>query len=219
MNEIEAAKLLLHSAAFDNRQPSKAANAAWAAALHDVPADVDAYAAVARYYGTASEDGRRLWLEPHHVRSIRRQIRNERHGETIAAYHAPDPDESGPEFVQRRREQLTAIGDGRLEPTPVRHLAGGPHPSVAGAIEGGVRLVDDALDENGERPYVPHGFRQSVGMRERPVELSVPCPPAKEGGCGARERQPCVSPRGRRRETVHAARQRALQQSAGGESA
>lgn len=216
MTPTEAARLLQNAAAYDNRQPSVAAAAAWADALHDVPGDPDAFAAVARYYGTAPTDGRRLWLEPHHVRTIRKQIRVERHGETIAAYDSPDPDESGPEFVQRRREQLVAIGDGRLEPLPVRQLAGGPHPNVAAAIEGGVRSVDDALDE--PEPYMPHGFRQAVGLPERPVELSVPCPRA-DGGCGATERQPCVSPRGRRRNTVHAARERALQQPAEGESA
>lgn len=211
MTPSEAAKLLQNAAAFDNRQPSAGASAAWADALADVPADVDAYAAVARYYGTTPEDGRRLWIEPHHVRSIRKQIRAERHGDTIPAYDSPDPNESGNEFVQRRREQLEAIGDGRLEPMPVQQLAGGPHPNVARAIEGGVRSVDEALDENGERPYVPRGFRQAVGMRERPVELSVPCPPRSEGGCGAAARRPCVSPMGRERSTVHAARGKALQ--------
>lgn len=216
MTPSEAAKLLAHCAAFDRRTVGEADARAWAAALADVPADVDTYAAVARFYGSPPADGEgRKWIEPHHVRTMRKAIRSERHGDTIAAYSPQNPDESGLEFVQRRREQLTAIGDGRVEPTPVRQLAGGPHPSVAGAIEGGVRHIDDAIDENGERPYVPPGFRQSVGMRERPVELSVPCPPAKEGGCGAREQQPCVSPRGRRREAVHAARQH----SAGGESA
>lgn len=209
MNEIEAAKLLARAAAFDNRQPSEAANKAWAAALHDVPGDVDAFAAVARFYGTPpAKPGERLWLEPHHVRTVRKQIRDERHGETIAAYDAQHPDETGDEFAERRRRQLAAIGDGRLQPLEVKQLGGGPAPAVAQALEGRVRLVDDVLDENGERPYMPRGFRQQVGMPELPPELSVPCSRA-DGGCGALERQPCVSPRGKRRSNAHQARQRA----------
>lgn len=215
MTPSAAAKLLAHCAAFDRRTVGEVDARAWAAALHDIPDDTDTYAAVARFYGTPPKDGEgRKWIEPHHVRTMRKAIRAERHGDTIAAYDSPDPDESGPEFVERRREQLVAIGDGRLEPTPVRQLGGGPHPSVAGAIEGGLRSVDEVLDENGEQPYMPPGFRQAVGMRERPPELSAPCP-----DCRARERQPCVSPRGRQRSTVHAARQRAVQASAGAEPA
>ncbi|MBQ1122608.1 hypothetical protein [Streptomyces sp. B15] len=207
MNEIEAGKLLARAAAFDNRQPSVAASAAWAEALHDVPADADAYAAVARYYGTPPEDGRRLWLEPHHVRTIRKKIRAERHGDTIAAYQPAYPEETPIEFVERRRAQLAAIGDGRLAPTPVRQLTGGPARSVACDVEG-PREVNAAVGDPGgeERPYMPPEFRRAAGLPERSPELSVPC---EEPMCRAGVRQPCVTPRGKRRASVHQVRARA----------
>lgn len=212
MTPSQAAKLLGHAAAFDRRTVGEAEARAWAAALEDVPADADTFAAVARFYGTPPRDGEgRKWLEPHHVRTIRRQIRGERHGETISAYVPGDPDETPHEFTSRRRAQLIAIGDGRAEPVPVRQLAGGPAPSVAAALEGRVRDVNAAVGDPGgrERPYMPERFREQVGLRPRPAELSVPCPPV-DGGCGARERQACITPRGKRRATVHTARQRAL---------
>ncbi|RLL66972.1 hypothetical protein [Streptomyces sp. Z26] len=215
MTPSEAAKLLGNAAAFDNRTVGEADARAWAAALHDVPGDPDAFAAVARYYGTAPVDGRRLWIEPHHVRALRKTIRDERHGETIPAYDSPDPQESGDEFVQRRREQLRAIGDGRLTPTPVRQLGGGPHPSVAPAIANGVRTVNATLDgDDGQpRPYMPEEIRRASGLTDRPPELLVACP---EPYCRADARRPCVTPRGKRRTTTHQARQRAAQQTAGG---
>lgn len=201
MTPIEAAKLLAHCAAFDNRKPSQAANEAWAAALHDVPGDPDAFAAVARFYSEPTREGEtgRRWIEPHHVRTYRKKIRSERLGETIPAYVPPDPDETGREFLVRRRQQLTAIADGRLQPVPVRQLAGGPHPSVRRALEGAVRTVAEELDE----PYVPQGFREQAGLSGRGAELRWPCP---KQGCGARERQPCRTPRGKPRSESHQAR-------------
>ena len=56
MNPTEAAELLGHAAAFDNRNPSAAAAVAWASALHDIPLDNDAKAAVAAYYTTAPQN-------------------------------------------------------------------------------------------------------------------------------------------------------------------
>lgn len=207
MTKGEAAKLLAHAAAFDNRTVGEADAAAWSAALHDLPGDVDAFAAVARFYSEPTRDGEtgRRWIEPHHVRTWRKKIRAERLGDTIPAYTPSDRDESGPEFVARRRAQLAAIADGRMEPTPVRQLAGGPHPGVQRALEGAVRAVDDEL---ADRPYVPQGFRERAGMSGRGPELRFACP---KQGCGARERQPCRTPMGKPRSESHLARRELLQ--------
>jgi hypothetical protein len=204
MTPDEAARLLAACAAFDNRQPSEMAKQAWAAALRDLPLDDDTFGAVARHYSapaTPGETGRR-WIEPHHVRSLRSRIRDERLGPTIPAYTPPAEPETGSEFVRRRRAQLTAIADGRQQAVPVQALAGGPHPNVARALEGVGSMPDD------DQPYMPEGFRESVGMAATPPELRVACPKA---GCGALARQPCKTPRGHRRATPHQARTDAAQ--------
>lgn len=79
MNRSEASLLLGHCAAFDNRNDSKAAATAWAAALYDVPLDDDTRAVVAAYYTTPPKDpDQRLWIMPHHVRTLRSKIRSAR---------------------------------------------------------------------------------------------------------------------------------------------
>ncbi|WP_327671879.1 MULTISPECIES: hypothetical protein [unclassified Streptomyces] len=198
MTPDEAARLLAACAAFDNRQPSEMAKQAWAAALRDLPCDDDTFEAVARYYSAPAAPGEtgRRWIEPHHVRSTRQKIRDERLGTTIPAYTAPSEDETGGEFVRRRREQLTAIADGREQPIPVHALAGGPHPRVAQAL-GHVGQIP------ADEPYMPEGFRESVGMGTTPPELRIPCP---NHGCRALARQPCKTPHGRTRRIPHEAR-------------
>lgn len=197
MNPADAQKLLTVASGFDNRDTtSEAAPRAWAAALTDIPADPDAFAAVHRYYGQPDAPGApisgRRWIEPHHVRSIRARIRAERLGDTIPAYDTPQPDEDGSEFVRRRRAQLAAIGDGRLQPVPVRQLTGGPAPTVAAALAGVGRPVP-------AKP--PADFRERVGLPPRDAELAVPC-----RTCHARERARCTTPHSRIRQTSHQAR-------------
>lgn len=120
MNPSEAATLLAHCAAFDNRKPSAAASQAWAAALHDVPLDRDTLAAVARFYGTAdpAELGGR-WIQPHHVRSHRKAIRDERLGPPgpglSPAIPAADPDDV-PAYLAALRDQRERAGDGQQVP-------------------------------------------------------------------------------------------------------
>ncbi len=91
MNPSEAMQLLAHAAAFDNRQPSKAAAQAWAAALKDVPLDDDALAAIARYYGTPTPGDAQKWIQPHHVRAHRKTIRDERLAREPEPAPAADP--------------------------------------------------------------------------------------------------------------------------------
>lgn len=195
MNPAEAARLLGHAAAFDNRTVGEADATAWAAALHDLPMDPDTLAAVARYYAEPTKDGEtgRRWLEPHHVKAWRKRIRAERLGETIPAYEPMQPDETGAQFVARRRAQLKAIADGRLQAIPVRELTGGPHPSVADALAGAGQM--------------PAHLREQLGRATRDPEMAIACPKA---GCRARERQPCTTPRGQRRSDTHQARKDAI---------
>jgi hypothetical protein len=127
VNVNEAGQLLAAAAAFDNRQPSRAAAQAWAAALHDVPLDDDALAAVARYYGTddPQASGQR-WIQPHHVRAHRKVIRGERIGPAGpgASIPAPPPElTDDPKAYAKAIKEITArIADGRM---PFRAIEGG----------------------------------------------------------------------------------------------
>lgn len=126
MNSAEANRLLAHAAAFDNRNPSAAAAEAWAAALHDVPLDADALAAVARFYGTVDPNvtGQK-WIQPHHVRAHRRAIRDAR----LMAAPVPPPhhalDERG--YREALKEITARIGDGKV---PFRAIAGPDEQTV-----------------------------------------------------------------------------------------
>lgn len=204
MTPDDAARLLAACSAFDNRQPSEIAKQAWASALRDLPLDNDTFDAVARYYSAPAQQGEtgRRWIEPHHIRTWRTKIREERLGTTIPAYEPPAQPETGADFISRRRAQLHAIADGRQQPIPITALTGGPHPRVARQLAAVGREVPDEDDG----PYMPEGFREEVGMAARPPELSVRCPT-----CRAAERQPCKTPHGRTRREAHVARRDAAQ--------
>jgi hypothetical protein len=121
MNRSEAAKILTKASAFDGRNPdSEAAATAWAEALHDVPADPDAFAAVSRFYSdsTSLELSGRRWMEPHHLRTVRRQIRAQRLGAPSDYIDDGDPDETPEQFLARKRAIAAAVGDGRLSTPP-----------------------------------------------------------------------------------------------------
>lgn len=207
MTPDDAARLLAACSAFDNRQPSEIAKQAWAAALRDLPLDDDTINAVARFYAAPAAPGEtgRRWIEPHHVRTWRTKIREERLGPTIPAYEPADPDETGSTFAARRRQQLRAIADGRETPIPVQQLTGGPHPRIAAQLAAVGRTVPEQDDE----PYMPADFRQSIGLDARPPEYAIPCP-----NCHAGARQPCHSPRGRTRRETHDARKQAARENA-----
>jgi hypothetical protein len=146
MNEYEAAELLGHCAAFDNRKPSIAARVAWAAALHNIPLDDDARNAVAAYYTTPPKDpDTKLWILPHHVRTLRTKIRNAR---LENFQYEPRPDETTAEYLARYRGQVQAIASGRV-PAPSGRLAltGGPTTGFMTELEArgweGTRTVPD----------------------------------------------------------------------------
>jgi hypothetical protein len=199
MDPLEAGKLLATAAAFDSRRPSKVAAHAWAAALHDMPADPDAFAAVARFYTEPASgdepDGRR-WIEPHHVRYYRTKIRNERIPDGAFTYPPPSGDETGAEFTQRRRDQIKAIADGRIEPEPIRQLKGDPHPSLT-STTGCIGQIPDHL----RAEFAAAGIGAKRGQWP---ELAIPCP---LHSCRAQAWNPCRSSKGRRmRQGTHPSR-------------
>lgn len=151
MNKKEAASLLGHCAAFDNRKPSEAAAMAWAAALHDVPLDQDTKAAVAAYYSTPPKDpDARLWILPHHVRTLRSKIRSAR---LENFQYQPIADETPREYLARYRGQVQAIASRRVAgPSGRPALDGGPSKQFMHELEAhgwvGNREVPDAEEES-----------------------------------------------------------------------
>jgi hypothetical protein len=153
VNRDEALDLLARAAAFDNRMPSKAAAEAWAAALHDIPLDEDALAAVTIYYTRRGDlDGRR-WILPFHVRQIRAEARAPRIDRANLQY-AGNPDETPIEGIRNLRRLLAAAGDGR--PVPPAHQLN-PANRRPLELEAGPqgRRLQAALAAIGEAPPPP----------------------------------------------------------------
>ena len=149
MNPREAAELLGHCAMFDNRKPSQGAAVAWASALHDVPLDDDAKSAVAAYYTTAPKDpDAKLWILPHHVRTLRTKIRNQR---LENFQYEPIANETVPEYLARLRGQVRAIASGRVAaPTGRLALDGGPTPQFMAELEARGWQGNRAVPDDGE---------------------------------------------------------------------
>ena len=182
MNPREAAELLGHCAAFDNRKPSQGAAVAWASALHDVPLDSDAKAAVAAYYSTPPKDPeQKLWIQPHNVRTLRSKIRSQR---LENFQYEPLGDESTAEYLARYRGQVQAIASGRIAPATGRlALEGGPHPEF-------VRELEARGYEVGRE--VPASDEESLAASVRRAgPLGVVCP-----ACQAAIGRPCKTPGG-----------------------
>ncbi len=187
MNPADAARLLGLASSFDGRNVGEATARAWALALRDVPLDQDTLDAVARFYGDLDpsdrfEPTRRRWLEPHHVRYHRRQIRNARLSQVNPTY-AGSPEETPAEAIRNSRALTKAAADGQLEPT-----------SVTAAIDSG-----HGVDPTGKGA----ALLRSVGRQSqsRRPEFAAPCP-----HCRARAGAPCVSGKGDRRRDAHPSR-------------
>jgi hypothetical protein len=204
VNPTEAAELLGHAAAFDNRNPSAAAAMAWASALHDVPLDADAKAAVAAYYTTPPQNPtERLWILPHHIRTLRTKIRSAR---LENFQYEPVSDETIPQYLARLRGQTQAIASGHVAPPPARlALAGSPPKEFMRELENrgwdGLRTVPDSDDE------------ATADTVRRAGPLGVECP-----ACHAAIGRPCKTPGGtdkqplgKPRSKPHNARLRAAQ--------
>ncbi|MGW7087592.1 zinc finger domain-containing protein [Streptomyces sp. NPDC054871] len=183
MNPREAAELLGHCAAFDNRKPSQGAAVAWAAALHDVPLDADAKAAVASYYTTAPKDPEaRLWIYPHHVRSLRSKIRSAR---LENFQYEPLPDETPREFLVRYQGQVQAIASGRVAaPSGRLELEGGADGFMRELESRGLHFGGEASDGSTVEAELVDSVRRSG-------PLGVVCP-----ACQAAIGRPCKSPGG-----------------------
>ncbi|MFE9363712.1 hypothetical protein ACFYNN_13025 [Streptomyces sp. NPDC006978] len=186
MNTAEAGRLLMHAAAFDNRQPSAAAAEAWAAALGNMPLDSDTLAAVARYYSTPpARPGDRLWIQPHDIRTHRAAIRNDR---LTGFVYEPQPDDDNPAaYLRNLRQQRALVAGGHREPAPAR-AALPPANSDADRMKNTLALIGREVpktDDEGTATVSP---------------LSVPCPM-----CHARLGQQCKRS-GHPITTPHAAR-------------
>jgi hypothetical protein len=178
VNPSEAAELLKHCSAFDNRKPSAAAAIAWSSALNDVPFDSDARAAVAIYYTTPPKDpDGKLWILPHHVRTLRTKIRSAR---LENFQYQPIDGETAAEFLARYQGQVAAVASGRVAPPTDRlALTGGPARDVAAALEGFGRTVPDSDEQ------------AVIDSVRRAGPLGVECP-----ACGAVLGRPCKTPGG-----------------------
>ncbi|MEV0556293.1 hypothetical protein AB0I27_22925 [Streptomyces sp. NPDC050597] len=186
MNPREAAELLGHCAAFDNRKPSQGAAIAWAAALHDVPLDDDAKAAVASYYTTPPKDpDGKLWILPHHVRTLRSKIRSAR---LENFQYEPLPDESPAEFLARYKGQVQAIASGRVAaPSGRLAIEGGPSRQFTAELEArGWNVGQDVPDENTVEAEL-------VDAVHRSGPLGIECPVQ---ACRAAIGRPCKGPGG-----------------------
>lgn len=182
MNRREAAELLGHCSAFDNRQPSEAAATAWASALHDIPMDNDTRAAVAVYYTTPPQDpNQRLWILPHHVRTLRAKIRSKR----LENYqYEPICDETTGEYLARYRGQVQAIASGRVAaPSGRPALEGGPSKEFVEELEARSWQVGREVPDTDEEAL--------ADTVRRAGPLGIRCP-----ACDAAIGRPCKTPGG-----------------------
>ena len=205
MTPSEAAQLLGHCAAFDNRTVGKVDARAWAAALHDVPFDDDAVAAVAAFYGTPPKDpAQKLWIQPHNVRTLRAKIRNKR---LENFQYEPIADETTAQYLARYRGQVQAIASGAV-PAPTGRLAleGGPSKEFVAELEARGWEIGRPVEDSDEAAELAESVHRSG-------PLGVECPLEK---CRAAIGKPCKAPGasekqplGKPRLTPHSARIRA----------
>ncbi|MFE1412453.1 hypothetical protein ACIGFK_07390 [Streptomyces sp. NPDC085524] len=194
MTPADAAELLTLAAAFDRRTVGEADARAWAAALHAMPLDDDARAAVARHYNETDR-----WITPAHVRQHRARIRAARL-ETSNVFYDGRPDESPAEYLARRRALEQAVADGRIAPQTAtqgvgrapgsapRALTGGPAPEVAARLAAFGRTIPEAAAARLAPFRTVRTERESLAAHGQPDPLDVPCP---YEACRARPGKPC----------------------------
>jgi hypothetical protein len=168
-----------------------------------VPLDNDAKAAVAVYYTTPPKDpDARLWILPHHVRTLRSQLRSKR---LENFQYEPVDGETTAEYLARLRGQVQAIASGRTEaPTGRLALEGGPHRAFVEELEAREYTVGRDVPDSDEQAVV-----DSV---RRAGPLGVICP-----ACSAAIGRPCKTPGGSSKQPLgkprlkpHSARLRAV---------
>lgn len=115
MKKSEASEALTFCAAFDQRTIGNADVEAWALALADLPWDQSTREAIANFYTAPSADydrDSRRFIQPHHVRTGRSRLRNERLSRVIE----PVPNTvEGVDTHAELRALRRAIGDGRIK--------------------------------------------------------------------------------------------------------
>jgi hypothetical protein len=208
MNRDQAAELLGYCAGFDNRQPSLAAAMAWSAALHDIPLDNDTKNAVAAYYTTPPQNPNdKLWILPHHVRTLRSKIRSKR---LENFQYEPIADETVAEFMARYRGQVQAIASGRVAPPAARlALEGGPSKRFTRELEARGWQVGRPVPDTDEEAVTA----ELIDTVRRTGPLGIQCP-----SCGAAIGRPCKTPGGTSKQPLgkprlkpHSARLRAAE--------
>ncbi|MGW2130429.1 zinc finger domain-containing protein [Streptomyces coelicoflavus] len=195
MTPADASELLTLAAAFDRRTVGEADARAWAAALHAVPLDDDARAAIARHYAETSD-----WLTPAHVRQQRAKIRAERITAANVVYHGR-PGETGAESIAARKALERAVGDGRIPPQNIAQAVG--HAEDRPALPPGAtrdqreQFAAERLAALGD--YMPKTVRDRLAdyrphraQRERLAAAGLPDPlDVACTWCGADPGQPC----------------------------
>ncbi|MCA6093470.1 hypothetical protein LE181_15040 [Streptomyces sp. SCA3-4] len=198
MTPADAAELLALAAAFDRRTIGEADAHAWARALRGIPLDHDTRNAVAEHYAHTEQ-----WITPARVREVRARIRENRIGAAHPVYDG-NPGETGAEFVERRRAQITAAADGTLPARPITHAIGaGPKHDVLALAAGVGRSVDEE-----PTPYIDPTTRAAMrktlpSKRPALVALAVACP---RETCRASKNSRCKNGRGDVLGTVHGRR-------------
>ncbi|MFZ3473139.1 hypothetical protein ACODT3_10605 [Streptomyces sp. 4.24] len=181
MIDYEAIGMLLGlAAARDQRTVGDADNLAWHDDLNTAGISYDdARAAITRFYAVEmaglEPDERRRVTTPD-VISLAKKIRNARLENFL---YEPPPGDDDPNYLTRRRGQISDIVEGRRTPlTALPPMAGGPDPKVAAAIEGAFRTIPAPDKEPGDTPTV-----------KRAGPLGVACPT-----CRAAIGRPCRAP-------------------------
>lgn len=188
-------KALCPQQAFDSHTPD-----AW----HDV---LGAYRLDDARQAAANLAGRQAFIAPGELVPEIRRIRDARIGDTTPAYLPPREDETGAQYVARRRAQLAAIADGREQPVPIGELRGGPHPDVAARLRRIGDIPPAVRDAMAPRTLTVKDGERVDGPERLPraEALAVDCPRAD---CRALRNRPCKRPSGKElRETVHHQRQ------------
>lgn len=137
MNGSDAATLLAHVAAFDNRTVSAEQAAAWSSALDERVGLTDAITAVSAHYA-----GSREWLMPADVNRAVLKIRADRLNRAgTMADPVPLPDQSPADYQRVLAAHRRAVADGAVTPEPAEPFR--PLPGV----KPGMRPLGQALAE------------------------------------------------------------------------
>jgi hypothetical protein len=148
----------------------------------DVFAEVPQYSLADCREGAARVAARQPFVAPAEILGEVRKIREARLDDF---QYEPTPGETGKESIARRRAQVAACANG--ERPAVIAITGRPRPELQAALDGVGAMPADGSEQTADR----------LG----PGVYAQPCPK-----CEARVGQPCRTPRGKLRSSVHAER-------------